>query len=157
MTGTRIKTEKNLGRRERERKIHDELFQGHSFFNPKDQMQVKYEMLRRVDVENAPVSQTVKAFGFSRVSFYALRKRFQQEGLIGLVDKTRGPKGGNKLKGTALETLREMSRSEKNPSVLAAAIREKTGVNVHPRTISRALAASKKNATEISMEETLKW
>lgn len=152
MTQMRSKTEKGPDKRKHGQKIHDEFFTGHSFFNPEDQMQVKYEMLRRVDVEGAQVSRTVKAFGFSRVSFYAIRKRFQKDGLNGLIDKTRGPKGGNKLKGFVLETLLEMNRREKNPSVLAALIQEKTGVEVHPRTVKRALTTSKKNAMVTSME-----
>ncbi len=146
MTQKRIKAEKRPAERKHGQEIHDDFFLGHSFFNPEDQMQVKYEMLRRVDVEGAQVSRTVKAFGFSRVSFYAIRKRFQKDGLNGLVDKARGPKGGNKLKGLALETLLAMSRREKNSSALAAVLQEKTGVEVHPRTVRRALAASKKNA-----------
>lgn len=153
MTQKRTKAKKNLAKRKCSRGIHDELFREHSFFNPEDQTQVKYEMLRRVDVERARVSQTVESFGFSRVSFYAIRKRFQKDGLSGLLDKPRGPKGGNKLKGAALETLREMSHREKNPAALAASLREKTGVEVHPRTVRRALAASKKNTMETSIRE----
>ena len=46
---------------------------GNAFFDARDLVQVKYEMLRRVLVEGHPVSSTAAAFGFSRPSFYAAR------------------------------------------------------------------------------------
>jgi len=46
-------------------------------------VQVKYEMLRQVRVENHPLSQSAKAFGFSRPSFYQARSTFQQTGMAG--------------------------------------------------------------------------
>ena len=39
------------------------LFASHDFFDPRDLVQVKYEMLRQVDVEGAPVARTADAFG----------------------------------------------------------------------------------------------
>jgi len=36
--------------------VHDPKFQENEFFDPHDIVQVKYEMLRRVSVENASVS-----------------------------------------------------------------------------------------------------
>ncbi len=52
--------------------VRDPAFtQSDLFFDPRDLLQVKYEMLRRVLVEGQPVSSTAAAFGFSRPSFYA--------------------------------------------------------------------------------------
>lgn len=136
--------EKRLSPERTPHKVQDPLFHGHPFFNPADPTQVKYEMLRRVDVDGMPVAATVEVFGFSRVSFYAIKKRFQEGGMGGLLGKPRGPKGGHKLKGQALEALRELSRDMADPADLAAALLERTGVMVHPRTVRRALAASKK-------------
>ena len=48
----------------------DELFLRHEFFDPRDLVQVKYEMLRRVRVDGASVSQAARDFGFSRTAFY---------------------------------------------------------------------------------------
>jgi hypothetical protein len=45
--------------------VTDRLFQENEFFDARDLVQVKYEMLRRVRVERAPVSQSAAAFGFS--------------------------------------------------------------------------------------------
>src|ERR1017187_1959967 len=62
-------------------RVIDELFQTSEFFNPRDLVQVKYEMLRRVETEGLPVNRSATAFGFSRPSFYQAQASFQQGGL----------------------------------------------------------------------------
>ena len=49
-------------------KITEELFLDSmlDFFDPRDLIQVKYEMLRAVDKEGRPAKEAAKAFGFSR-------------------------------------------------------------------------------------------
>ena len=48
--------------------VTDELFGQGEFFDARDLVQVKYEMLRRVQKEGRPVSTTAAAFGFLRFS-----------------------------------------------------------------------------------------
>ena len=72
-------------------KVTDELFAEDSFFDPRDLVQVKYEMLRRVQAEGKSVTDAAAAFGFSRPSFYQAQSAFGQEGLAGLVPQKRGP------------------------------------------------------------------
>ena len=50
--------------------VTDPLFGEHDFFDARDVVQVKYEMLRRVEVDGAPVAHAAAAFSFSRPSFY---------------------------------------------------------------------------------------
>ena len=57
------------------------LFASHDFFDPRDLVQVKYEMLRQVDVEGAPVARTADAFGVSRPTFYQTQAAFKQRGI----------------------------------------------------------------------------
>ena len=52
------------------------------FFDPDDMIQVKYEMLRQVHVDNLSVSQAAHEFGFSRPSFYQASASFEQAGLV---------------------------------------------------------------------------
>lgn len=61
-----------------------------SGFDPRDLVQVKYEMLRRVSAEGHSVVQSAKAFGLSRPSFYQAQAALQREGLAGLLAKKRG-------------------------------------------------------------------
>ena len=53
-------------------RVRDELFQTNEFFDPNDIVQLKYEMLRRVQLDGWTVTAAVQAFGFSRPSFYKI-------------------------------------------------------------------------------------
>ena len=57
--------------------VRDGLFQESEFFDPHDLLQVKYEMLRRVEKERSPITEATAAFGFSRPSFYLAQTAFQ--------------------------------------------------------------------------------
>ena len=76
----------------RPRAVTDPLFAEDSFFDPRDLVQVKYEMLRRVQSEGHSVTDAAAAFGFSRPSFYQALSAFEGDGLAGLVPHKRGPK-----------------------------------------------------------------
>src|SRR6266542_824551 len=60
--------------------VTHELFQESDFFDPNDLVQVKYEMLRQVQSESRPVSQSAKAFGLSRPPFYQAQAALAQAG-----------------------------------------------------------------------------
>jgi transposase len=126
--------------------VTDEIFLAHAFFDPRDLVQVKYEMLRRVRLEGRSVTQAARAFGFSRLSFYLARAAFEQDGLAGLLPKKRGPRGPHKLSPEILTFARQV-RAE-DPSLrsldLVEKIEQRFGVRVHPRTIERALALGEK-------------
>lgn len=122
--------------------ILDPIFQNSEFFDSRDMVVVKYEMLRRVRVEHRPVSEAAKAFGFSRVAFYQALAAFQAEGMAGLLPRRRGPKAANKLTDTVLEFIdrqRAADSSLRAPE-LARIVQKHLGLSVHPRSIERALA-----------------
>ena len=50
--------------------VRDEQFASSEFLDARDLVQVKYEMVRRVRVDGAPVARAAAAFGFSRPSYY---------------------------------------------------------------------------------------
>ena len=79
--------------------VTDELFLTHSFFDARDLVQVKYEMLRRVESDGQPVSRSAAAFSFSRPSFYQAQAAFQQGGLPALMPHKRGAEGGSQTHG----------------------------------------------------------
>jgi transposase len=123
--------------------VGDEHFLSHEFFDPHDLVQVKYEMLRRVRVDGASVSQVARDFGFSRTTFYQALSLLQQQGLPGLIPKRPGPKQAHKLKDAVLEFI-ERQRQEADellrPDVLAKMVRGEFGLSIHPRSIERALS-----------------
>lgn len=126
--------------------VADELFAGSEFFDPRDLVQVKYEMLRRVRSEGRSISEAAAAFGFSRPSFYQARSAFEQGGLAGLVPRKRGPRQAHKLTTEVLEFVRQVRQDD--PSLRAAAmasrIQQRFNLSVHPRTIERGLARLQK-------------
>jgi hypothetical protein len=75
----------------RPERVTDPLFQGATFFDARDRMQVKYEMLRRVAYEHLSVPAAALSFGFSRVTWYQVSARYAQCGLVGLLPQRRGP------------------------------------------------------------------
>ena len=123
-------------------RVHDPIFRNSEFFDPRDLVLVKYEMLRRVRVEHRPVNEVAKAFGFSRVAFYQAMAAFQREGLPGLLPRRRGPKGANKLTDTVLEFIDQQRAADSSLRApeLARIVRQHLGLSVHPRSIERALA-----------------
>ena len=127
-------------------RITDELFRTREFFDSRDLVQVKYEMLRRVETEGLPVNRSAAAFGFSRPSFYQAQASFQQGGLPALLPQTRGPKQAHKLTADVLAFVRQARQED--PSLrlaaLVARIPDRYGIAVHPRSIERALARSQK-------------
>lgn len=126
-------------------KVTDAKFQESEFFDPRDIVQVKYEMLRRVCVENAPVTDAAEEYGVSRPTYYQAKANFNVAGIAGLVPKKRGPRGPHKLRGELLSFLQnqvapgEPIRARR----LSTLIRNQFDLEVHPRTIERALGGKK--------------
>jgi transposase len=139
----------------RARKVLDRLFLEEDFFDPEDLPQVKYEMLRRVQKETMPIGTAAASFGFSRPSFYKALEDFAREGLVGLIPKKRGPKGGHKLTGEIMAFVDQTRAQE--PSVrtsdLVRRIQKQFGTRVHRRTLERALIAAKKNRPNASLAD----
>jgi transposase len=118
------------------------LFHESPFFDARDLVQVKYEMLRRVRIDERQVSETAAAFGLSRPSFYAARSAFEQEGLPGLLPQKRGPRGAHKLTNEVLAVLaaaRTEDGAVPRTTVLAGILKERFGITAHPRSIERSL------------------
>jgi hypothetical protein len=122
------------------------LFQDSDFFDPNDLLQVKYEMLRQVQVDKRAVSRTAKEFGFSRPSFYQAEFAFKQGGLSGLLPQKRGPRNGHKLTPEVMEFVGAQRTVEPSLSFaqLAERVEHNLHVKVHPRSIERQLLRKKK-------------
>jgi len=127
-------------------KVRDESFVAGDFFDARDLVQVKYEMLRRVQVEAQPVSRSAASFGFSRPTFYQAQVAFAGGGLPALVPKKPGPRRAHKLSEEVVAFLQETLSREGTLSAaeLARRVKEQFGRSVHPRSIERALARREK-------------
>ena len=129
-------------------KITDPLFKSNDFFDADDLLQVKYEMLRRVEKEKKSVTDATNSFGFSRRHFYVLQKQFADEGLHGLLSEKRGPKGAHKLNEEIMDFIHV--QIEEDPSLrtpgIGLILEKRFGIKVHRRSIERALERKKKGA-----------
>ena len=130
-------------------RVRDPLFtSGSPFFDPRDLVQVKYELLRRVRVEGEAVSQAAAQFGLSRPTYYTALAAWERAGLIGLLPEPTGPRQAHKLTPDIVALLLPQAATQSSAQ-LADWLREHHHLRVHPRSIERALArAAKKGAAQ---------
>jgi transposase len=123
--------------------VTDEAFTSSEFFDPRDLVQVKYEMLRRVSEDGGvSVSSAAAAFGLSRQTYYQAAAALGEAGLAGLLPGKPGPRGAHKLTGEVVGHLQALVASDPGlrPAELAETVAQRFGIRVHSRSIERALA-----------------
>jgi transposase len=125
--------------------VVDEAFGSSEFFDARDVVQVKYEMVRRVRVDGVPIARSAAAFGFSRPSFYQAAAAVDAHGLAGLVPARPGPKRAHKLTDEIVTFARRAREDEPvlRSTDLVELIADRFGISVHPRSVERALARVK--------------
>jgi transposase len=123
-------------------RVTDPEFLAEEFFDARDAAQVKYEMVRRVQVDGASVTAAAAAFGYSRPAYYEAAAALAAAGLDGLVGGKPGPHGGHKLTEQVLAWAEDQLAAHpgQRPGDLVDPIEQRFGVHVHLRSIERALA-----------------
>ena len=132
----------------RPEQVTDELFRQGDFFDPRDLVQVKYEMLRRIYKDKKTIQTAARAFGFSRPSVYKAQSAFERDGLSGLIPDRTGPRQAHKLNEAVVGFVKV--ERDGNVSIgagdLAKRVKEQFGIAVHPRSIERKLQQKEKKA-----------
>jgi transposase len=124
--------------------VQDEAFRQEEFFDPRDLVQVRYEMLRRHQVDRDSVTEVATAFGVSRQAYYVTEAAFEKQGLPGLLPRRRGPRRAHKCTEEVLDFV-EQQRAEGSPDQeVSEAVRKRFGISIHPRSLVRALTRQKK-------------
>lgn len=125
----------------RHARVRHPLFQNSDFFDPQDLLQLKYESLRALEQDDYPIAKAAAEFGLSRPTLYQAQAHFATRGLEGLLPAKRGPRQAHKLTPEVRQYLQELSVSqpELRASQLAGQVRQRFKVEVHPRTIEKAL------------------
>jgi len=128
--------------------VRDPLFtSGSPFFDARDLVQVKYELLRRVRVDGYSVSDATALFALSRPTFYAALSAWEQAGISGLLPMKTGPRHAHKLTDEILREVEPLSKTMSSAE-LAYWLEAQHHLIVHPRSIERALKrAAKKGGT----------
>jgi len=125
--------------------VQDELFERNEFFDPRDLVQVRYEMLRRRQVDGQPVTDVATAFGVSRQAFYVTETAFAQKGIVGLLPRPRGPQRAHKCTDEILDFVEQWATDSPAGADISEAVQKSFGVAIHPRSLVRALGRRKKN------------
>jgi transposase len=122
--------------------VSDTAFLADEFFDARDVVQVKYEMVRAVTVNKVPVTAAAAAFGYSRPSYYQAAAALAGSGLEGLVPARPGPRRAHKLTEEILSWAEQALAADPalRPAALAGPIEANFSVRAHPRSIERALA-----------------
>lgn len=122
--------------------VQDTQFAASEFFDAADLVQVKYEMVRRVEVQGAAVNATARSFGLSRQSYYTTAAALAAGGLAALLPVKPGPRGAHKLNDQVLDHLDSLRAADPalRSGQLAQAVADRFGISVHPRSVERALA-----------------
>jgi transposase len=126
--------------------VMDGLFQQSDFFDPRDLIQVKYEMLRQVRVESQAIRQVAFRFGFSRPSIYHAMAAFDRAGLLGLMRAKPGPRRAHKLSEPVMKFIEEQKVQDRSVRLedLVERIKERFDLVVHTRSIQRAMKRKEK-------------
>src|ERR1700746_1633984 len=95
--------------------VTDPEFLASDFFDARDAVQVKYEMVRKVQAGGAPVAEAAAAFGYSRPAYYAAAAALESSGLEGLVPARPGPRGAHKLTGQILAWAEQQLAARPRP------------------------------------------
>jgi len=126
--------------------VRDALFASNPFFDANDLIQVRYEMVRRHQVDGLAISEAAAAFGVTRPTFYKAQSALKTVGLAGLLPSRRGPKDGHKVSAEVVAFAIEFKTEKPEMTTLQCldAIKSRFGVKVHRRSLERALARKKK-------------
>ena len=126
--------------------VTDPVFDTPGFFDRRDLIQVKYEMLRRVRRDGVAAGKAAREAGFSRPTFYEAQTSFESGGIQALLPLKKGPRRAHKLSVEVMAFVTEL-RTERPTCTaveLARSIEEHFGIAVHPRSVERALVRLEK-------------
>ena len=127
-------------------RVRHPLFQSSEFFDPQDLLQLKYESLRALRQEQYSLARAASEFGLSRPTLYQAQAHFAAQGLAGLLPGKRGPRQAHKLIPQVRRYLERerAARPDLNARQLAARVRQRFRIQMHPRTIEKALNSKAK-------------
>lgn len=126
------------------------LFKNSDFFDPRDLLQLKYETLRALERDDYSIAQAAQEFGLSRPTIYQAQAEFEQGGLPGLLPRKRGPKKPHKWSDQIAAFVEQalVKEPELAAPELAVRVRDRFKIQLHPRTIEKALKGRAKRGPQ---------
>ena len=131
-------------------KVSDPMFAAGDFFDARDLLQVRYEMVRLVRLGDASLGQAAARFGVSRPTCFRMVKAFDGGGLQELIPARRGPRGPHKISPEILRFVENHRALHGRVGArrLVPLIEAEFGVRVHPRGLEKAIERLQKKAQE---------
>ena len=135
-------------------RVADSQFVHDEFFDPRDLLQVRYEMVRAVRLQGRTLEQAARRFGVSRPTCFRLCRAFRQRGLSGLIPATRGPKGAHKITPEVLDFVDRYRTAfgSTGSRRLVPLIEQEFGIRIHHRGLDKALQRRKENTGKTTPE-----
>ena len=128
-------------------RVADPRFVDSEFFDPRDILQVRYEMVRHA--KEASLREAAERFGASVPTCVRANRAFREGGLQALIPRRRGPRGAHKITAEILAFVEEKKYRTRHGPVgsrkLVPLIAERFGVSLHPRGLDKAIARAQKN------------
>lgn len=113
-------------------------------FSFEDTNMVRYEMVREWIATDQTAEQVVKKYGYTRSRLYVNSRRIQEEGVSGVIDKKRGPKGPTKATPDVQRLIINIrKRDGKAVDEIAKELKEKHGVSISMKTVDTILSQHK--------------
>ena len=127
-------------------RVRDPRFADSEFFDPRDILQVRYEMVRLVRLDKLTLAKAAERFGVSLPTCFRAAKAFAHDGLQGLLPQRRGPRGPHKITPEILRFVDDYraQHGRTSSATLVALIEQQFGVGLHPRGLEKALARREK-------------
>lgn len=120
-------------------KVKSKKFLKGSFYDPMDIVQVKYEMLKEAEEGSQNIVQVAHEFGFSRASFYNIKKEFDKQGLSAFVGEKTGPKRAYKLTNACRDYIDRyvFEKPKASSNDITENLKKEVGINITKRTVER--------------------
>ena len=123
-------------------RVQDPRFESSEFFDPRDIVQVRYEMVRLVRLDKLTLAKAAERFGVSLPTCFRAAKAFASHGLQGLLPARRGPRGPHKVTPEMLRFVDDYRalHGRTSAATMVQLIQQQFGVSLHPRGLEKALA-----------------
>ena len=130
-------------------KISDPKFSIDSIMDPRDLLQVRYELVRSVEYDNTPITHAAEEYGVSERTARRYIQSMKAGGLSALIPGKSGPSGPSVLKQEVCDFIDAYVASHPRASgkKVCDAIAQSMNISVGQRTVERYLQKKSTCAT----------
>ena len=123
-------------------KVSAQIFADNKLMDPQDLLQVRYEMVRAIELDNKPVNEICAEYGVSASTARRYLDDLRKGGLIALVPEPKGPSGPTKLTKEAVRFIEDYPKDSPRASggKIHNALEAKLHLGISKRTVERYLS-----------------